>query len=54
MNALSVDRPSSNPQDDLFRHAPFADPLTTNRHQGVGRLSQRRLPVVINYLELNG
>lgn len=28
MTALSADRPSSNPQDDLFGHAPFAESLT--------------------------
>lgn len=27
MTALSADRPSSNPQDDLFGHAPFAESL---------------------------
>ena len=30
MTALSADRPSSNPQDDLFGHAPFAESLATS------------------------
>lgn len=30
MTALSADRPSSNPQDDLFGHAPFADSLANS------------------------
>jgi hypothetical protein len=28
MTALSADRPSSNPQDDLFGHAPIAESLS--------------------------
>lgn len=30
MTALSADRPSSNPQDDLFGHAPFAESLANS------------------------
>lgn len=30
MTALSADRPSSNPQDDLFGHAPFAESLSNS------------------------
>lgn len=30
MTALSADRPSSNPQDDLFGHAPFAESLVNS------------------------
>lgn len=30
MTALSADRPSSNPQDDLFGHAPFAESLASS------------------------
>jgi len=30
MTALSADRPSSNPQDDLFGHAPFAQSLANS------------------------
>jgi len=30
MMALSADRPSSNPQDDLFCHAPFAESLANS------------------------
>ena len=30
MTAISADRPSSNPQDDLFGHAPFAESLANS------------------------
>jgi predicted KAP-like P-loop ATPase len=30
MTALSADRPSSNPQDDLFGHAPFAESIANS------------------------
>ena len=30
MTALSADRPSSNPQDDLFGHAQFAESLANS------------------------
>lgn len=30
MTALSADRPSSNPQDDLFGHVPFAESLANS------------------------
>ncbi len=30
MTALSADHPSSNPQDDLFGHAPFAESLASS------------------------
>jgi hypothetical protein len=30
MTALSADRSSSNPQDDLFGHAPFAESLANS------------------------
>ena len=30
MTQLSADRPSSNPQDDLFGHAPFAEGLSNS------------------------
>lgn len=30
MTAPSADRPSSNPQDDLFGHAPFAESLANS------------------------
>ncbi len=36
MSVLSADRPSANPQDDLFGHAPFAENLANSicRYQG--------------------
>lgn len=36
MTALSADRPSSNPQDDLFGHAPFAESLANSIYRYPG------------------
>jgi hypothetical protein len=36
MTALSADRPSSNPQDDLFGPAPFADSLANSIYRYPG------------------
>ncbi|MDO8294006.1 MAG: P-loop NTPase fold protein [Gallionella sp.] len=36
MTALSADRPNSNPQDDLFGHAPFAESLANSIYRYPG------------------
>jgi len=49
MTALSADRPSVDPKDDLFGHAPFAENLASDFELHVLRREWMNIQVVIGY-----